>query len=880
MCDAIAAAPMRGARTRGSLFLARTLSAHALHCLALAQTAPDELLSESSSLTTVRVGKSPSAQAATIAAGVALVPVGQAQRWTVDVEPGVYRERVWVNASMGPLTIRGLSTSLDDAVLLVYHCCPAGDGTPGCSNASVDETCAPQHAGAGMTRGVETLLVEAADFILLNMSVANDACGYNSKKAAQSETVQLLADRIAVRHSRLYGAQDTVFAGGEPGNRQYFLQSFVNGSCDAIFGTSSMVWHESQIAITDHITAHRGGEFMWNAARGRRANYVFYNCSLVKPAKGSAGYPARAGGTELGRPWGSLAAVVYHKCFMDDHIAKYGWGDWGHGCDSGPDGGKWCSPRLEADGSITTGNTSCWCQNTTFVEYGSYGPGASPSTRVGWSHTITQAEDHPGGILGALGLAGALPSDAMGMWVPPFSEPRPAESTWPSPWLPAWEPTYNMSLSTVMQPCNYSGPLEDTFARKFGLVDTDWANQLKLWANDKPMDTEARMLEQATALKKLNPSSKQFVYRNLVQAYAWFGGSVREKLEDPQYSGFFLKFRPKDKIPTHSPRCDHAYDPPLCSELYHSQTLAPKSTAQVCSDFSTCDGFCDLGKCDCGKVPCGSYVFDHRNGSMLRDWLVNEFVGGSTGVGSSSVDGCFFDDNWNPLVGPSEVTWGTGEDGKYLCVGDMGLTDEDLHDITTEWQKTVFAVQTSLMEKRKFAWQMLNCAQRPSFKNPAACGAASSGAPDQSLADPKSQCTEWMRKYCNRDSPFLQMALMMGFSSPPHTTEGWSNFTLPYAEQDIASFLLLRGDFAWLGYGYQGCSSDRRSFPGNSWKSSGYEWSELLDRDYGVPIEACSETSPGESQVFVREWSKARISLDCNSFEASITMKHAEGGDE
>ena len=84
---------------------------------------------------TIRVGKSAAAQAATISAGVALVPLGQDRRWIIDVEPGVYRERVWVNASIGPLTMRGLSAS-EDAVLLIYHCCPAGDGTPGCSNAN------------------------------------------------------------------------------------------------------------------------------------------------------------------------------------------------------------------------------------------------------------------------------------------------------------------------------------------------------------------------------------------------------------------------------------------------------------------------------------------------------------------------------------------------------------------------------------------------------------------------------------------------------------------------------------------------------------------------------------------------------------------------
>jgi hypothetical protein len=208
----------------------------------------------------------------------------------------------------------------------------------------------------------------------------------------------------------------------------------------------------------------------------------------------------------------------------------------------------------------------------------------------------------------------------MGLWVPDFDTPRPDRSNWPAPWLPGWEPTYNMSLSTIMQPCNYSGYLEPEFASKFGLVDIDWANGLELWSNHAPMDSEALMVEQARQLKLRNPAQKVFVYRNLVQAYSWFGGSVLDKLQDPQYSGFFLPFRPDDGTNTSSPRCDAA-NSSLCSHLYHSQTLAPKSKGAVtgwsaCNNFSTCDGFCRSGQCDCGTVPCGSYVFDHRSVKM------------------------------------------------------------------------------------------------------------------------------------------------------------------------------------------------------------------------------------------------------------------------
>lgn len=50
------------------------------------------------------------------------------------------------------------------------------------------------------------------------------------------------------------------------------------------------------------------------------------------------------------------------------------------------------------------------------------------------------------------------------------------------------------------------------------------------------MDCEERLLKQAEMTKAINPSTNVFVYRNLVKALPWFT-SVREKLDDPQYSG-------------------------------------------------------------------------------------------------------------------------------------------------------------------------------------------------------------------------------------------------------------------------------------------------------------------------------------------------------
>eukprot|EP01084_Bolivina_argentea_P045668 84065_1 len=68
------------------------------------------------------------------------------------------------------------------------------------------------------------------------------------------------------------------------------------------------------------------------------------------------------------------------------------------------------------------------------------------------------------------------------------------------------------------------------------------------------------------------------------------------------------------------------------------------------------------------------------------------------------------------------------------------------------------------------------------------------------------------------------------------------NMTQIEFEIDLAFFLLVRGDYGWLGYNWNGCHS--------TWV---YQWNEMLDNDYGEPIEPFTEVQSG---VFQRKWSK------------------------
>jgi len=100
-----------------------------------------------------------------------------------------------------------------------------------------------------------------------------------------------------------------------------------------------------------------------------------------------------------------------------------------------------------------------------------------------------------------------------------------------------------------------------------------------------------------------------------VKALPWFS-AVRKKLDDPAFSGFFLKFNSTSGQP-HVPRCDNRTSPPKCSIFYHDQLQSPEWNGTV-DVHSLNDGNCTAGGCDCGKNPCGEYLYDHRNGSMLR----------------------------------------------------------------------------------------------------------------------------------------------------------------------------------------------------------------------------------------------------------------------
>ena len=82
------------------------------------------------------------------------------------------------------------------------------------------------------------------------------------------------------------------------------------------------------------------------------------------------------------------------------------------------------------------------------------------------------------------------------------------------------------------------------------------------------MDDEEMLFKQVQMTTAATPGSSVWVYRCSVYAYPWYT-SVRTILDDPAYSSWFIKFKPKG--PWFSPKCDNNFSPPRCSDLYHMQ---------------------------------------------------------------------------------------------------------------------------------------------------------------------------------------------------------------------------------------------------------------------------------------------------------------------
>ncbi|WP_243699394.1 pectinesterase family protein [Natronoflexus pectinivorans] len=196
------------------------------------------------------------------------------------------------------------------------------------------------------TTGSSGFFIFGNDFTARNITFSNTA-----GPVGQAVAVRISGDRIIFENCRFLGYQDTLYP-HKAGSRQFYKNCYIEGTVDFIFGWST-AWFENCIIFPKN----RGYITAASTNEDTNHGFVFNNCSITGNAPEHSFY--------LGRPWRDHAQTVFLNCYMSEVVHPAGWHNWN-------------KPLAE--------------QTAFYAEYNSFGPGASPETRVFWSHQLTSEQ--------------------------------------------------------------------------------------------------------------------------------------------------------------------------------------------------------------------------------------------------------------------------------------------------------------------------------------------------------------------------------------------------------------------------------------------------------------------------------------------------------
>jgi pectinesterase len=221
---------------------------------------------------------------------------------------------------------------------------------------------------AGGTFFTETVEINGTGFEADNITFEN-AAGNTGQAVAVADR----SDRSIFKHCRFLGHQDTLFADY---GRQYYVDSYIEGGVDYIFGNAAAVFDRDELHSNGpgFITAQS------RTAPTQPTGYVILNSRVTADLTAPPGSPSSAPAPNapgaqstaqarrmigLGRPWRTYSRVIYINTSLPGEMNPAGWNNWGN-------------PANES--------------TAYYAESGDTGPGASPSTRVPWSHQLPTAE--------------------------------------------------------------------------------------------------------------------------------------------------------------------------------------------------------------------------------------------------------------------------------------------------------------------------------------------------------------------------------------------------------------------------------------------------------------------------------------------------------
>ncbi|MEU8188445.1 pectinesterase family protein [Micromonospora carbonacea] len=248
----------------------------------------------------------------TVQAAINAVPTNNSSRVTITIKPGTYREVVTVPANKPHITLRGLGSSPSNTVL-VYN----------------------NYAATHGTFNSASMFVYGANFVAENLTISNDYVENWNNSDQQAVALHLNADRAVLRNVRLLGDQDTFLVNDN--TRAYVVDSYVEGTVDFIFGGGTVVLDRASI----YEKRSTGGPITAARTPATKTYGMLIYRSTITGATGNT--------TNLGRPWGPTAQVLYRESSLSGTI-------------------KTAQPWTDMSGNA-------W-QNARFLEYRNTGAGA------------------------------------------------------------------------------------------------------------------------------------------------------------------------------------------------------------------------------------------------------------------------------------------------------------------------------------------------------------------------------------------------------------------------------------------------------------------------------------------------------------------------
>jgi pectin methylesterase-like acyl-CoA thioesterase len=260
-------------------------------------------------------------------------------RVIISIAPGIYRERVVVTRNRPRITLIGLGKSPADVVI----------------------TASQNAASAGGTFLSATAEIDGDEFEADNVTFQNDAPPPTSA-GGQAVAAAVRSDRAIFKHCRFVSDQDTLFADF---GRQYYLDSFIAGGVDFIFGNATAVFDHDEIheVRPAYLTAQSRTD------PTQTTGYVITN-SKVTRSKCLRDAPECSAPWEgtfyLGRPWRLYSRVIVMHTELPASLNPEGWSIWHKGDEMPP--------------------------KAYYAEFQNTGPGADTSKRAAWSHQLTPTE--------------------------------------------------------------------------------------------------------------------------------------------------------------------------------------------------------------------------------------------------------------------------------------------------------------------------------------------------------------------------------------------------------------------------------------------------------------------------------------------------------